>query len=111
VDDEDRIVLDADAAMDGWAIHDAALRHWVGPRLRPHPRRGLADPLPTGTVPAVDRWYVHCTDKPGPDAFAGFAAAAREDASWRGVEVLDTGHDAMVTDPEGTARVLLAALS
>jgi pimeloyl-ACP methyl ester carboxylesterase len=110
-DADDRIVLDPDVAMDGWAIRDDALRARVGLRLTPHPRRGLADPLSDEPVPALDRWYVHCTDKPGPDAFAGFAAAAREDASWRGVEVLDTGHDAMVTDPEGTARVLLAVLS
>ena len=111
VDADDRIVLDPATAMDGWAIRDEALRAWVGPRLTPQPRRGADDPLPEGPVPALDRWYVHCTDKPGPDAFAGFAAAARDDASWRGVEVLDTGHDAMVTDPEGTAGVLLPLLS
>jgi pimeloyl-ACP methyl ester carboxylesterase len=105
VDADDRIALDADAAMDGWAIRDGALRDWVRPRLRPHPRRGLADPLPEETAPHPHRWYVHCRDKPSGDAFAGFAASAR-DEGWPGVEVLDTGHDAMVTDPEGTARVL-----
>ena len=83
----------------------------MGPRLTPQPRRGADDPLPEGPVPALDRWYVHCTDRPGPHAFAGFAAAARADASGRGVEVLGTGHDAMVTDPEGSARVLRGVLS
>jgi pimeloyl-ACP methyl ester carboxylesterase len=111
LDGDDRIVLDPDAAMDGWAVRDEAARRWIGPRLRPHPRCGLADPLPEGPVPTLARWYVHCTDKPTGDAFAGFADAAREDASWRAVEVLASGHDAMVTDPEGTARVLLALLS
>lgn len=110
VDAEDRIVLDPEVAMDGWAIRDERLRAWVGPRLTPQPRRGPDDPLPDEPVPALPRWYVHCTDKPGFDVFAGFADAARGDASWRGVEVLDTGHDAMVTDPERTARVLLALL-
>ncbi|MDD7938856.1 hypothetical protein PHK61_10550 [Actinomycetospora lutea] len=110
VDAEDRIVLDPDTAMDGWAIRDEDLRAWVGPRLTPQPRRVPDDPLPDLPVPALDRWYVHCTDKPGHDAFAGIAAAARGDASWRGVATLETGHDAMVTDPEGTARVLLSVL-
>ena len=49
--------------------------------------------------------------RPGQSRFAGFAASAREDGSWRGGEVVDIGHDAMVTDPEGTARVLLALVS
>lgn len=110
VDADDRIALDPDAAMDGWAIRDEGLRAWVGPRLTPQPRRVPDDPLPDVPVPALDRWYVHCTDKPAGDAFARFAAAAREDASWRGVETLATGHDAMVTDPDGTARILLTIL-
>ncbi|MEJ2860336.1 alpha/beta fold hydrolase [Actinomycetospora flava] len=110
VDGDDRIVLDPDEAMDGWAIRDPALRAWVGPRLTPQPRRVPDDPFPDLPVPPLPRWYVHCTDKPGPDAFAGIAAAAREDGTWRGVEVLDTGHDAMVTDPDGTVRVLLSVL-
>jgi pimeloyl-ACP methyl ester carboxylesterase len=105
VDADDRIALDPDAAMDGWAIRDEAQRDWVRPRLRPHPRRGVADPLAEGPAPTHERWYVHCRDKPTGDAFGGFAASARE-GGWRGVEVLETGHDAMVTDPDGTARVL-----
>ena len=52
-----RIVLDPDAAMDGWAVTDPADRAWVRPRLRPHPVRALSDPLPAGpaapAAPAV----------------------------------------------------------
>lgn len=101
-----RIVLDPDAAMDGWAVRDEADRAWLRPRLRPHPLRGLADPLPDGRAPELARHYVHCTDKPAGDSFAGFAAAAREDPGWR-LDVLATGHDAMVTAPAALADLLL----
>jgi hypothetical protein len=43
--------------------------------------------------------------KPTGDSFAGFAAAAADDPSWR-CTVLETGHDAMVTAPEALAAVL-----
>lgn len=106
VDGTGRIVLDPDAAMDGWGLRDPVDRAWVGPQLRPYPLGGLADPLPPDPVPDLPRHYVHCTDKPGGDAFAGFAAAARSDPAWA-LDVLDTGHDAMVTAPAELARALL----
>ncbi len=103
-----RIVLDPGPAMDGWAVRDPVDRAWVGPRLRPHPLGGLADPLPDTPVPDLPRTYVHCTDKPGGDAFAGFAAAARSDPGWQ-VHDLATGHDAMVTAPAALAELLPGA--
>jgi pimeloyl-ACP methyl ester carboxylesterase len=98
VDGAGQIVLDPDVAMDGWAVTDAADRAWLRPRLHPHPLGALADPLPHDPVPDLPRRFVHCTVKPSGDSFAGFAATARESASWR-LDVLDTGHDAMVTAP------------
>jgi hypothetical protein len=106
VDSTGRIVLDPAAAMDGWALRDPADRAWVGPLLRPYPLGGLADRLPPGPVPPLPRHYLHCTDKPGGDAFAGFAETARNDPAWA-LDVLDTGHDAMVTAPGEVARALL----
>lgn len=103
-----RIVLDPDAAMDGWAVRDPADRAWLGPRLTPFPVGALSEPLPDGPVPDLPRQFVHATDKPGGDAFAGFAAAARDDPSWR-LDVLDAGHDAMLTAPAAVAAALLAA--
>lgn len=100
-----RVVLDPGPAMDGWAVTDPADRAWVGPRLRPHPLRALTDALPPDPVPDVARTYVHCTVKPGVDSFAGFAAAARDDASWR-FETIATGHDAMITAPAAVAALL-----
>lgn len=103
-----RVVLEWEAAMDGWAVRDEADREWLRPRLRPHPLGGLADPLPADPVPDLPRHYVHCTDKPAGDSFAGFAAAARHDSAWR-LDVLDAGHDAMLTAAPPLARILLDA--
>ena len=110
VDVAGRIVLDWEVAMDGWAVRLETDRTWLRPRLRPHPVGALADPLPADRMPDLPRHFVHCTDKPGPDSFAGFAAAASTDPAWR-FDALDTGHDAMITDPAGLARVLLDAHS
>jgi pimeloyl-ACP methyl ester carboxylesterase len=107
---DDRIVLDWDAAMDGWAVRDEVDRAWLRERLQPHPVGGLADPLPPDPVPDLPRRFVHCTDKPGPDSFAGFAAEARADPAWRFAE-LDAGHDAMITAPDRVAGVLLVDVS
>lgn len=104
--DAGRIVLGWDAAMDGWGVRDDADRAWLRPRLRPQPLGSLADSLPEDPLPDLPRQYLHCTDKPGPDGFAAFAAAAREVPGWR-LDVLDTGHDAMVTAPRLLAHALL----
>ena len=107
VDASGRIVLDAEPAMDGWGLTDAADREWVRPRLRPSPVGALRDPLPLDPVPELPRRYVHCTVKPGGDSFAGFAAAARTDPTWD-FATLATGHDAMITAPEALATLLSA---
>jgi pimeloyl-ACP methyl ester carboxylesterase len=105
VDALDRIVLDPDTGMDGWAVTDPADRDWMRPRLRPHPLRALADPLPPGPVPEVPHRFVHCTVKPGHDSFAGFAATAGADPSWR-LDEIAAGHDAMITAPAALAALL-----
>jgi pimeloyl-ACP methyl ester carboxylesterase len=105
VDAAGRIVVEPGPAMDGWAVTDPADRAWVGPRLRPHPVGGLADPLPRTPLPELPRRYVHCTVKPGVDSFAGFAAAAGADRSWR-LDTVEAGHDVMVTAPDELAELL-----
>jgi pimeloyl-ACP methyl ester carboxylesterase len=108
VDGAGRIALDWDVAMDGWAVRAEDDRAFVGPRLRPHPLGGLADPVPDVPLPDLPRRFVHCTDKPARDGFAGFAATAASEPGWR-LDVLDTGHDAMVTAPDQLAALLLGA--
>lgn len=61
----------------------------------------------TGAGAAPPRGYIHCTDKPGPDPFAGFAAAAG--ARGERVQELDTGHFPMLTTPHELAELLVAA--
>jgi pimeloyl-ACP methyl ester carboxylesterase len=107
VDAAGRIVLDPDAAMDGWAVTDPDDRARVAPRLRPYPVGGLADPLPVAEVPDLPRRYLHCTAKPSGDSFAATARAAAADPAW-GFDTLDTGHLPMVTAPRELAELLHA---
>lgn len=102
------IALDWDVALDGWGVLDRRDREWVRPRLRPHPLGGMSERLPSLGVPDLPRHYLHCTDKPAGFSFASFAAAARDDPSWR-LHKLDTGHDAMITAPRHLAGALLDA--
>lgn len=60
----------------------------------------------TGAGAGVPRTYIHCTDKGGPDPFAGFAARAR--ARGDRVAELNTGHFAMLTAPDELADLLVA---
>ena len=99
------LMPDPDTAMDRWAVTDPADRAWVRPRLRPQPLRTMSDPLPPHPLPDLPRSYIHCTVKPGTDSFTGFAAAAREDPSWR-FDELAAGHDAMVTAPAELVALL-----
>jgi pimeloyl-ACP methyl ester carboxylesterase len=105
LDGSGRIVLDPETAMDGWGVTAVADREWVRPRLRPFPVGALRDPLPADPVPELPGRYIHCTVKPGGDAFARIADAARTNPAWRFAEI-ETGHDAMITAPEAVAALL-----
>ncbi|WP_257457846.1 alpha/beta fold hydrolase [Archangium lipolyticum] len=89
---------------------------WAGPRRVPHPLRTLDEPLHLERGrSAVPCTYVRCTRREGligafgTDPLAPFARKARE---W-GLRFreLDAGHDAMVAEPERTARLLLELLT
>lgn len=80
-------------------------------RLTPHPLRTWTDPirLTAGGSEGLARTYVHCVNPPlVPSSFPLHAARVRRDPTWRYVE-LATGHDAMLTDPDGVAGVLVRA--
>ena len=53
----------------------------------------------------MERVFVDCNAATG--TFKQFVANIRNDPAWKFHE-LTCGHDAMVTDPHGVARVLLA---
>jgi pimeloyl-ACP methyl ester carboxylesterase len=80
---------------------------WVQRRLTPHPFGGFDEKMrwggPIGN--GLPKVYVDCTDP----AYAGLAAVKeryRGKPGWPFV-ALKTGHDAMVSAPEETARLLL----
>jgi pimeloyl-ACP methyl ester carboxylesterase len=82
---------------------------WVKRRLTPHPLGTLTEPVryAAGGPAGVAKVFVRCTQgAEQPDKERAMIAG---DPEWRFV-TLDAGHDAMITAPEATAR-LLAALA
>jgi pimeloyl-ACP methyl ester carboxylesterase len=83
---------------------------WVRDRLTPHPLKTWTDAirLKRGGSEGLARSYIFCN---GPvlemTQFPYIAAQVRDDPSWNYHE-LATGHDAMVTDPDGVVAILLA---
>jgi pimeloyl-ACP methyl ester carboxylesterase len=80
---------------------------WVSPRLTRHPYRTMTQRLElsnTAAWRALPKTYVNCHSATG--SFVQFAERLKNDASWQYHE-LDAGHDAMVTDPQGVATILL----
>lgn len=89
---------------------DHPLHDWTLARLTAHPLKTWLDPirLRNGGADGLARTYVHCT-RPvlAQTQFPFLAAMAAADPTWRYVE-MPTGHDAMITDPDGLAQLLLA---
>ncbi|MBV7265222.1 alpha/beta fold hydrolase [Erythrobacter ani] len=87
-------------------------RHdWVAERLTPHPLKTWLDPikLANGGPEGLAQTYIHCTDPVmAQTQFPWIASQVSNDPSWNYAE-LKTGHDAMVTDPEGVAQILRTA--
>lgn len=107
---------------DGWlvpspppaafGVTDEEQARWMAPRLTPQPLRTFEQPVALAGAPAATalaRTYVHCTS-PVMGTFAPIAARLREAPAWRYHE-LETGHDAMVTQPREVAALLHAALA
>ena len=88
-------------------------RHdWVAERLTPHPLKTWIDPirLVHGGSDGLPRTYVLCTDPMlAMTQFPWVARQAAADPAWNTQE-LATGHDAMVTDPQGVATILIEAM-
>lgn len=88
-------------------------RHdWVAERLTPHPLKTWLDPiaLRNGGAEGLPRTFVHCTDPVlAQTQFPWLAKQAKADPSWA-YEELATGHDAMITDPQGVAQIALRAM-
>lgn len=84
---------------------------WVAKNLTAHPLKTWLDPiaLPNGGAQGLPATYVECTNpRLAQTQFAWVAEQKRGAPGWNVVE-LATGHDAMVTEPEGVAAIILAA--
>jgi pimeloyl-ACP methyl ester carboxylesterase len=88
-------------------INDAALADWARPRITPHPMGTYTEPVPKGDArgAALPRAYIHCNVGPLVPLMGGFAAKARA-LGWP-VREIATGHDAMLTEPDAVAQILL----
>jgi len=85
---------------------------WVARRVTPQPGATFTqpvrlDPAAAARVAALPHTFIYCSS-PATGSFDRFAERFRADPQWRFAE-LKTGHDAMISDPDGVARILLAA--
>jgi pimeloyl-ACP methyl ester carboxylesterase len=80
---------------------------WLERRLRPHPLISWEQKLRFGNggFAGIPASFIRCTRPPLPTT-AFFADAARQ-RGWPVYEI-ETGHDAMVTEPEKLATILIA---
>jgi pimeloyl-ACP methyl ester carboxylesterase len=81
---------------------------WVSRHIVKQPYQTMAQPIKLTNEAAISRLlktYVYCSS-PATGSFDQFAAKLRNDPTWQFFE-MKTGHDVMIIDPEGLARVLL----
>jgi pimeloyl-ACP methyl ester carboxylesterase len=85
---------------------------WLAERMTPQPIATFEQPVRFGShapdPSLAPRIFIHCVTDPPSPMFAPFADRARSTPGWTLYE-LATGHDAMLTEPDTLARLLLAA--
>jgi pimeloyl-ACP methyl ester carboxylesterase len=91
-----------------YGVRDPAQQAWVDGHCTPQPIGTLFERLRLSGPPAdkvARKLYILCTDPPLP-YLRRFYDLAGASAGWQTME-LATGHDAMVTEPEQLAQILL----
>lgn len=116
-DREQRFREGAEKAGYGWLIPavsatyfnvNAEDRAWVDRMCGPHPLKCFQQPVRlTDAQQGLPRQYILATDFPG-TSFPATAARLREAGGWSVAEI-HTGHDVMVDDPRGLAKLLVEA--
>lgn len=85
---------------------------WLAEHMTPQPIATFEQPVRFGAeAPSPElapRMYIHCVTDPPSPMFLPFADRARSTPGWN-LHELATGHDAMLTEPDELARLLLAA--
>jgi hypothetical protein len=81
---------------------------WASRHVVKHPYQTMSQPIKLTNESAFNRLpktFVYCSSPPT-GSFHQFAAKLRNDPAWQFFE-MKTGHDVMIIDPEGLAKVLL----
>lgn len=96
----------------GMGIVDEDDARWLAERLTAQSIATMEQPVRFGgTVPDIEiapRIFIHCISDPPSSTFVPFAEMARTTSGWT-LHELATGHDAMLTEPEELARLLMTA--
>jgi pimeloyl-ACP methyl ester carboxylesterase len=94
-----------DAFLAQWGITDPELAAIVGPRLTDFPLKAQTDKVEFDPAPlaALPRTYIEHTAPPLPSLSASINAALEDGFAHR---TIATGHDLMLADPRGTAKLL-----
>ena len=83
---------------------------WASRHLVKHPYKTMSQPIRLANEAALSRLrktYIYCSS-PASGAFDQFAAIIRNNPKWQFFE-MKSGHDVMIIDPEGLAKILLQA--
>jgi hypothetical protein len=81
---------------------------WASRHIVKQPYQTMSQPIKLTNEDAIKRLlktYVYCSS-PATGSFDQFAAKLRNDPAWQFFE-MKAGHDVMIIDPEGLAKVLL----
>ena len=83
---------------------------WASRHIVKHPYGTLSQPVRRSdrAAAALSRTYIYCSS-PATGSFEQFVAQLRNDPAWQFFE-MKTGHDAMITQPEALARILLQSV-
>jgi len=89
-----------------FGIHDPKMAQWVAARLKPQPMSTYlqAPPASTPASRAIPRAYILCTGSSILQVMAPFAAKARSEG-WE-VREIASDHDAMLTHPQESTKIL-----
>jgi len=84
---------------------------WASRHNVRHPYKTMIQPIRLTNEAAISRLrktFIYCSS-PASGAFDQFAEGLRADPAWQFFE-MKSGHDAMIIDPEGLAKILLRAI-
>jgi pimeloyl-ACP methyl ester carboxylesterase len=112
-----QLMIDKAAAGDGWTlpafsaeyygVSDKADQAWVDGNCTPQPFAAITQKLSLSEAPATriaKRLYILCANPPLPYMRQFYDEALAD--GWTALE-MNTGHDAMVTEPEALSEILL----